>query len=199
MTTESLPSTPAFQASRFGLRANSAAFASPLTQTVQTQSFLGDRWYASYTLPPMLRAKAEPWLMLLAKLGGRAGRFYGYDPDAKTPRGTWAGTVLVNGGSQTGTSLILDGFTAGATVKIGDYFEVNGELKKITADGTADGSGNLTVSFTPSLRASPADNAAVTSTNPTCTMMLIDDDQASWDADELGVYRISFQAVEVFA
>lgn len=199
MTTLSMPSTPGFTNSRFGLRSNTQSFESPLTRSVQTVELTGARWFASYSLPPMLRASAAAWIAFLVALQGRAGRFYGFDPDAKTPRGTWAGTPLVNGGSQTGSSLILDGFTAGATVKAGDLFGVNGELKMITADGTADGSGNLTISFKPSLRAAPADDAAITSTNPTCTMMLIDDDQAAWDADRLSVFGLQFSGVEAFS
>lgn len=198
MTTLTLPSTPGFRTSRFWLRANTLGFESPLTRTVQTLGLTGARWAATYDLPPMKRAAAADWIATLVNLEGRSGRFYGFDPDAKTPRGTWAGTALVNGGSQTGTSLILDGFSAAATVKAGDFFTVNGELKMVTANGTADGSGNLTVSFKPSLRASPADNDAITSTNPTCTMMLVDDEQAAWDANELSVFGLQFSAIEVF-
>lgn len=196
--TETMPTTPGFTSSRVGLRANTQSAESPLTRSVQTMELTGARWFFTYNLPPMPRATAASWIAMLVALQGRAGRVYAYDPDAKTPRGTWAGTPLVNGGSQTGSSLILDGFTAGATVKAGDYFQVGIELKMITADGTADGSGNLTVSFKPSLRAAPADDAAITSTNPVCVSMLIDDDQAAWDADNISNFGLSFSLIEVF-
>lgn len=198
MATLTMPSTSGLVSSRFGLLSNTQTFESPLTRTVQTLELVGARWRGDYVLAPMLRAAASEWQSFLVSLQGRAGRFYGFDPDAKTPRGTWAGTALVNGASQTGLSLILDGFTPSATVKVGDYFTVNGELKMISADGTADGSGNLTVSFNPSLRAAPANDAAITSTNPTCTMMLIDDDQAMWDADNISVFGLRFSGIEVF-
>lgn len=107
-------------------------------------------------------------------------------------------TPLVNGASQNVTydtakntwtqSLILDGLDAGATVKAGDVFTiasvymVNQKTKAttdilqqfvITADATADGSGNLTVTVSPpiisasgqphrTVSAAPADNAAIT-------------------------------------
>lgn len=198
MATLILPTAPGFRASRFGLRSNTQSFESPLNRTVQTLELVGARWHGQYELPPMRRDQAAVWISMLIALQGRAGRFFGFDPDAKTPRGTWAGTPLVNGASQTGSSLILDGFTASATVKTGDYFQVGTELKMITADGTADGSGNLTISFAPSLRASPADNDPITSSNPTCTMMLVDDDQAAWDANEVSVFGLSFSGIEVF-
>lgn len=200
MPTLTMPATPGFTSSRFGLMSNTQTFESPLTRTVQTLELTGARWRGDYVLPPMKRPEASAWIGgFLIPLMGRAGRFYGFDPDAKTPRGTWAGTPLVNGAAQTGLSLILDGFTASATVKVGDYFTVNGELKMINADGTANGAGALTVSFNPSLRVAPADNAPLTSTNPTCTMMLIDDDQAMWDADNISVFGLRFSGIEVFA
>lgn len=101
------------------------------------------------------------------------------------PRG---GTPLVNGATQSGTSLITDGWTAAAAsrVKEGDVFTLagvyavnpqnrvsTGVLRQftVTADGSSDGSGNLTISISPSITASgqfqtvdalPADGAALT-------------------------------------
>lgn len=199
MATLTMPTSPTnFRTSAFWIESNTLIHQSPLTRSTTTIATTGDRWFARYDLQNMLRAQAAAWQAFLADLRGQEGRFFGFDPDGKTPIGTWAGTPLVNGASQTGFSLILDAFTAAATVKKGDYFTVNGELKMITADGTADGSGNLTVTFTPSLRASPANNAAITKTNATCTMMLIDNAQARWEVDAIGVYSISFSGVEVF-
>ena len=70
------------------------------------------------------------------------------------------GTVLVNGGSQTGASLVIDGLTSAP--KVGDTFSVNGIEKVYTvlADAVVV-SGGTTLSISPSLASSPADNAAV--------------------------------------
>ena len=99
--------------------------------------------------------------------------------------GAWAGSPLTNGASQTTTyaatkstgtqSLICDGFTASTTVKAGDVFTLgtvaNGVLAinprtrtalpylqqfVVTADGTADGSGNLTLTISPAIISSGA-------------------------------------------
>jgi len=83
-----MPATPAFAASRFGLVSNTQSFANPLTGQVQTLERPGARWQASYTLPPMRRAQAAAWQSFLLQLRGGAGRFYGYDPDARNPRGS---------------------------------------------------------------------------------------------------------------
>ena len=102
--------------------------------------------------------------------------------------GPLGGTPLVNGGSQTGASLITDGWTASAAsrLKQGDVFTVagvnsvnpqsrqdTGVLQQFvcTADKSSDGSGNLTQTISPSIvvsgygqtvTGSPADNAALT-------------------------------------
>lgn len=102
--------------------------------------------------------------------------------------GPLGGTPLVNGASQTGSSLITDGWTAAAAsrLKKGDVFTIanvyavnpqtrtsTGALQQfvVTADASSDASGNLTASIYPpmvasgalqTINAAPADNAALT-------------------------------------
>lgn len=102
--------------------------------------------------------------------------------------GALGGTPLVNGASQTGASLITDGWTAAAATRLlrGDVFTVadvyavnpqsrvsTGQLRRftVTADSASDGSGNMTIPISPSIvvtgasqtvNASPANNAALT-------------------------------------
>lgn len=71
------------------------------------------------------------------------------------------GSVKVDGGSQTGTSLIVDGLTG--TPQTGDTFTVAGieKVYTISSVGTiTSGGGTLTIS--PALASSPADNADIT-------------------------------------
>ena len=100
---------------------------------------------------------------------------------------TTGSTPLVKGASQTGASLITDGWAnSTAVIKKGDVFTIanvhhvnpqslqsTGAVQQFvaTADGTSDGSGNLTISISPSITTgtgfqtvdgSPADNAAIT-------------------------------------
>ena len=71
------------------------------------------------------------------------------------------GTVLVNGGSQTGTNLIVDGLTS--TPQVGDTFKVNGIEKVYTiVSPVTVTSGGATIGISPSLASSPSDNSAVT-------------------------------------
>ena len=71
------------------------------------------------------------------------------------------GTVLVNGASQTGSSLIIDGLTS--TPQIGDIFKIAGvdKIYTVTATPTVS-SGGTTVAIDPALASSPADDAALT-------------------------------------
>ncbi len=82
--------------------------------------------------------------------------------------GALGGTPLVNGASQTGSSLITDGWTASAATRLntGDVFTIagvyavnpqsrasTGRLRQFvcTAPGVSDGSGNMTISIYPSI------------------------------------------------
>jgi len=71
------------------------------------------------------------------------------------------GTVLVNGGSQTGTSLVVDGLTG--TPQQGDTFTLAGVQKVYTiVSGVTVTSGGATLSISPALASSPSDNTAIT-------------------------------------
>jgi len=82
--------------------------------------------------------------------------------------GTGGGTPLVDGASQSGSSLATKGWTADVTdvVKSGDVFRVAGlsQLFTITADGDSDGSGDCTLTINPPIASgdSPANEAALT-------------------------------------
>lgn len=198
-----MPASPGFSACRFGLETNTQTFTSPLTKATQRLLLGGSRWVATFTLPAMNAAQAAAWQAFLLSLEGGANAFYAFDPDRRTPRGAATGTPLVKGGSQTGSTLDTDGWTASVVgiLKAGDYFTVNGELKMLTADATSDGSGNATLAFKPALRSSPSDNAPLTVTSASCTMALADDQQAIWDTGtHLGIYNPkTFSAYEVFS
>ena len=71
------------------------------------------------------------------------------------------GTVLVNGASQTGSSLIVDGLTA--VPQVGDTFTVAGiEKTYIVTSLPTVVAGGTTLAIYPALASSPADNAVIT-------------------------------------
>ena len=199
MANYSIPTTVGFSSVEFGLDNNNQTFISPLSNHIQVSELTGSRWYGTFTLPPMSKTEALEYIGFIQKLQGSVHNFFGYDPNHRTPSGTIAGsTLLVNGASQTGISLITDGAAASTTVlKAGDFFSVNSELKMVTADATSDGSGNLTINFVPSLRSSPSDDAALTLSNPVVSMKLTGD-SSSYNINNASIYGISFSGIEAF-
>lgn len=199
MTILTIPKQTDFRSSTFGLEENTETFESPISNTIQVLARTGARWYLTINYAPLKRADAQVVIAFLTKLRGRVNSLNGFDPNATSPLGDVSGsTLLVNGASQTGNSLICDGAEASTLVlKAGDYFEVNNELKMVTDDATSDASGDVTINFSPSLRSSPSDNASITTTNPNCEMKLVDDN-VTWSQGVGDVYNISFSAVEVF-
>ena len=198
MATYTIPTTVGFSSVEFGLENNNQVFESPLSNSIQVSELTGARWYATFNLPPMKKENSLEYIGFLQRLQGRVHSFFGYDANHRSPSGTIAGsTLLVNGASQTGTSLILDGAQASTTVlKAGDFFSVNSELKMVTVDATSDSSGDVTVNFVPSLRSSPSDDAVITTTNPVCTMKLTGD-STTYSINTAGIYGISFSGLEV--
>ncbi len=198
MATYTIPTTVGFSSVEFGLENNNQVFESPLSNSIQVSELTGARWYATFNLPPMKKENSLEYIGFLQRLQGRVHSFFGFDANHRSPSGTIAGsTLLVNGASQTGTSLTLDGAQASTTVlKAGDFFSVNSELKMVTVDATSDGSGDVTVNFVPSLRSSPSDNAVITTTNPVCTMKLTGD-STTYSINTAGIYGISFSGLEV--
>ncbi len=199
MATYTIPTTVGFSSVEFGLENNNQVFESPLSNSIQVSELTGARWYATFNLPPMKKENSLEYIGFLQRLQGRVHSFFGFDANHRSPSGTIAGsTLLVNGASQTGTSLTIDGAQASTTVlKAGDFFSVNSELKMITVDATSDGAGDVTVNFVPSLRSSPSDDAVITTTNPVCTMKLTGD-STTYSINTAGIYGISFSGLEVF-
>lgn len=168
---------------------------SPFTLQQQLVRHQGARWEADVTIAEMERPAAEEWIAALTSLRGAWGTFRLGDPGGATPRGTWAGTPLVKGGSQTGETLLVDGFSAGATVKAGDYLQVGDRLYKILVDAT-EAAGEITLDIWPRLRESPADNAVVTTSNARGLFRLAGN-QSGWSLQGAGLrYSIAFGAVE---
>ena len=186
--------------SQFGLQSNTVATRSPFNDNITTAQRIGSFWVGSYTIAPMKSTNTDgkAWQAFLMKMDGSSGRFYGFDPDRRAPAGTGNGTPLVDGADQKGFLLNTKGWAAGETVLlVGDYFEVNNELKMVVEDVIADGSGNATITFAPELRASPPDDESLTITSPKGIFMLSDASQV-WSSDKSKVISITMNFREAF-
>jgi len=148
------------------LRDNSGVFDSPMIASQQTIDRGGLHWIATYTYTELRNDDRGEMLGTIAAMRGRANRMRVsvYDNEK---RGAYGGTPLVDGASQTGSSIDLKGCSNNISnwIRRGDYFSVaiNGEheLKMCTADASSNGTGLITVSFEPRLRFSPANSAVV--------------------------------------
>ncbi len=208
---ESLPATPGPRDITIRFASNSVAYSSPITGATQRAHRYGGRWQLEYTMPPLSRHQAGAWMGLLTKLNGPATTVYAgpwakktidhYDADARLgspyspslildfqadeycKRWITAPTVLVNGASQTGSTLAVDGWETENGLNAGDYISFdNGtfrELHIVTADCWANSSGEMTIPVAPNIRRSPSDNAAVTFENATGEFVLAAPDEAA--------------------
>lgn len=196
MTTPNFPAiTP--NACDWGLQSNTQNARSELNGAVQTLALPGDIWVGTLTFTNKTGSNARTLRAFLTSLRGQAGRFY-LTPPAYTRAGTGTGTPLVKGTSQTGSTLVTDGWDINQTAAVcaGDYFNIGSELKMITADGNTNSSGEMIISFVPPIRVSPADNLPLVITSPVATMMLQDAKQARWQAQPTPIYALSIAVEE---
>ena len=195
-----LPTATGIQTQRFALTRIVGVSQSPFTRQEQVIQHQGEYWSATVQLPPMLKNNASQWLSFLLKLRGRRGTFKLGDQDRKTIQGNTTGTVLVNGGSQTGNQIDVDGLGTSVTdaFKAGDYIQINSYLYMITDDVNSNASGEATLNIEPSLRTgleTVNDNDSVIYTNTT-TLMRLDSNEVAWDTDQVSKYGISFSCSE---
>jgi len=177
---------------------------SPYNYKLTVYKHQGQRWEADINLPLMKRADAEEWITFFMKQYGGYGTFLLGDPNAATPRGsaaTTAGTPVVNGASQTGDELAIDGLPASATgyLKAGDYIQLGSsgtaQLYKVLDDVNSNASGEATLTIWPDLRSSPADGATVVVTDAKGVFRLSTPTH-NWNIDTAGFYSMAFGAVE---
>lgn len=140
----------------------------PWSGIQQVQEWPGSWWEADFTLPPMKRAVAEPWVAWLQSLRGIVGTFL--LPTNSVAKGTASatpGTPQVDAGGQTGYTLaIKTGLTTQAGyLKAGDWISLGTgaerKLHSVVTDADLDANGKVTLDIWPRLRASPSVNDTV--------------------------------------
>lgn len=161
------------------------------------------RWAIEASYPPNLtRAELAPIIAFALAQRGQYETFTLTPPALwSTARGIATGTPLVKGASQTGRSVITDGWTATKTgiLLAGDFIKFAGQDKvyMVTADANSDGSGNATIAIEPALMSSPANDAAITVTGVSFSVAFAGDVQEfSIQPAYLHEYKVAF--VEVF-
>ena len=194
------PTVSGVRTQRFALVRTVAVSSSPFTGQDQVVQHEGEYWTTQISFPPMLKDKAAQIIAFLLQLRGRRGTFSIGDQDRKTIQGVATGTIRVNGASQTGNQVALDGFANSTSnvFKAGDYIQINSFLYMVTEDVTSNSSGEANVKIEPALRQgieTIADDATVVYSN-TKTIMRLDSNETAWDTDQVSKYGISLSATE---
>lgn len=197
----SVPSTPGFSGITLTPKASVGESRSPFTFEGQYYVNQGQIWQGSLNLPTMQRPEAEAWIAFLLSLNGKEGTFLMGIAGCDTARGIATGTPLVNGASQSGRSLITDGWTINITgiLKAGDYIQLgtglNTHLHKNLTDVNSNGSGQATLDIWPRLRISPADNDPIVVSSPKGLWRLATNDMP-FNLSPPVLFNLSFPVIE---
>lgn len=134
-------------------------------------------WRMSCTWKNVYGGQRADLLAFFHRLNGKEHRvrmpFFG-----QVQRGELGGTPVVDGASQTGNSLNISGGTISQTgwIKAGDIFQASNTLHMATADADTDGSGDVTVEFTPEIRATLTNGESVAVSASSTTIWILDSD-----------------------
>lgn len=199
----SIPSTLKVKQSNFGIKQAVSETESPFTYSNQVYSFESARWYGEIELVPYNYNGAADLKAFMVKLRGRFGTFLYSDPDylARGPKGSFAGTPVVNGASQTGRELNVRGFDVSTNdvVKAGDYIQLgsgsDARLYMVLNDVDSDSSGEATLDIEPQLRSSPSDGDSVIS-NGAKGVFVMDTNEGDWQSNESSIMRMRLSIKE---
>ena len=148
---------------------------SPFTLQKQIQDWGGEGWLYRIDFWSQTGDDGRAIAAFLTALGGISGKFILKDPGEFNSASL--GTPMVNGASQTGNSLISDGWTPSITIfKAGQFIQLGADdtsrLHMVTADTVSDGSGNATLPIWPALRESPLDDDPIVTDEPGVVLRL---------------------------
>lgn len=173
-------------------KARSESLFTRASQTVSLNAGTADRWEGVIETVPLFPSDVRTMWAFLIQVG-LYGEFTIKESDYSGAQSGIA-SALVNGGGQTGTSLICDGVTPSVTVlRAGEYFQVGTQFKVVTADCSSNGSGQFTVNFKPALRSSPSDNATVTLNNPQMLLKLTAVPSKDTDDSGIATFALPFE------
>ena len=196
------------------IRYNTQSFESDLNGAIQTAELPGARWSVSLTFTNRQGKTARALQGFLTAIRGRAGRFWVTPTDWELQGAATQNGIVGGGASLTldfagevyeqfdwdaysapagSNSMQASGFGSGGLPPLlaGDWFEINGELKKCTADMEGD-----TLEFAPPLRIGVSYGQTVRVIRPRCRMMLSSDSGAGWQTTAPVIYGITLDAIE---
>lgn len=215
MATITFPSTPKIQTINWRLIEPAQANISEWTGSRQVLASNRGWWECEITMPPVVgEANARAWLSFMAQARGKVNDFrIPATPNEQTNAWPVPAPELwlnflgqsysvgdepsINGAGQTGRSLATDGWPPSTTVLYaGQFVTINNQLLQLTADVASNAAGQAIITFAPTIRVSPADNAPIEFRNPYALMYSVDD--FSYSVEPGMVYSLSFNLRESF-
>lgn len=167
---------PGFKATRFQMRIEplTKPFFSPYSNQTQVTDLLSECWRAQIDLAP--GTDIPTGLSIEAffdRLKGAANRIILSNLRVKANFGTMRGTPVLTSAVAQFANILPITTTAGATAQPGDMLSCGGQLFRVMAQATADGSGHMSVEVAPRARAvSIASGTAVVWNQPTALFRL---------------------------
>lgn len=205
MTAEliTLPSSSCFAAVTITLQSSTTATESPFSFEEQNFFWGGQKWEIDFVMPPLKgRQLAADWISFGLKCKGTYNHFLIGDPTGKQPRGSVAGSPVIDGAGQKGNTLEVTGFTPnsqGVLLK-GDYFQlgagINARLFMITENINSDSSGNAVLEFVPFIQIPFSDGAAIITNNPVGLFRMMENSW-TWGVRPGQWYSVGFRARSV--
>lgn len=174
------------------------SFKSDLNGISQDLELPGARWSASLQYTNRFGREARELAAFIGSLRGRAGRFW-LTPSDWEPYGTALGSPSLSADVTSGETVIQTsgwGASQPEALAIGDFFELNGELKQVTQTVSSDGTGAAQVEFVPPQRVGISAGASLRLTEPRCLMKLDGDDFARRGLTPPLIYAFNFTAKE---
>lgn len=147
------------------LKSNTTAKRSVFTRAAQTITRPGTHWQIDAQWSNLWEGSRADLVGFFARLNGREHRVslpvFNYTTVSR--RGTYQGSPVVDGASQTGATLDIRGATATVTdwARAGDYIQVGNQLFMVTADTDTNGAGEASLPIIPKIRSSFIDGLAV--------------------------------------
>jgi hypothetical protein len=168
---------PGWGVNAFELRVlpNLRTFVGPYTPTTQVIDLLGERWVARIDLAPTTDPiQIAAWEAFFDRLKGQLNQTSFGHMRLSSPQGTARGTLTLSAAAaQLANTVAITGAAAGATLLAGDMLGINGQLVRVMANATADGTGAFSsVEFQPRLRVAQSLGASVAWNAPTANFML---------------------------
>lgn len=162
----------------------------------------GERWRVTIAFPLMRREHADEWTsFLLAQDSGNGLLLFG-DIFNPMPRGSAAGSPVVDGSNQLGETVSIRGFNnnvAGILLP-GDKIQIGNQLLQVIRTAATNDMGKAVLDIRPRLRApSPVDGDVVITNNPKGLFCLDTKSGPIWSEDITGRRNFfGFQIIEAF-